>query len=266
MAAGARVGAASRRRPPTGPALVRRSFELDFAHRSRTFKRLASSRELSVDDVHQLRVATRRLRAALSVLRHGRDRGRFGRAQRELRSFGRALGACRSLDIAIRDARVYHVDTARLEKRRARAGAALRRALKPARVNALVTDLRRVEKVLDSVAFERVSAWIESLEWDVAYRLASPPRTADARHELRIELKKVRYVIESLGRRSAALPKLQDQLGREHDLIVLQSLVGRVPGAARDERRARARARALIRPALISALRNLRAIRRDLRV
>jgi hypothetical protein len=54
--------------------------------------------------------------------------------------------------------------------------------------------------------------WLQGYEWELAYRLQQLPREPKARHELRIQAKKVRYVLECLGRRSPSLEKLQDHL------------------------------------------------------
>ena len=230
----------------------------------KTFTKLAGgSGDLSADDVHDLRVTTRRLRSSLSVLRHCSDLS-DAKARRELRALGRVLGERRMLDIALGDAKRYGVDTDAIEKRREWADAGLRRALKPARVKALLAHLREAEKSMAQASFDRLAHWLESLEWEIAYRLMVAPRAPDERHDLRIQLKKVRYVIESLGRRSPSMQKLQDALGKEHDLAVLQSLAGRIARASRDERAARKRADRIRPTALRSAMVNLRAIRRAL--
>ena len=259
--------ARSRRRPPRVPAsgaAVRDAFARDWARRTKTFAKLAGgSGDLSADDVHDLRVTTRRLRSSLSVLRHCSDVG-DDKARRELRALGRVLGERRTLDIALKDAKRYRVDTGAIEKSRERADEELRRALKPARVKSLLARLREAEEGMAHASFDRLAHWLESLEWEIAYRLMVAPRTPDERHELRIQLKKVRYVIESLGRRSPSLQKLQDQLGKEHDLAVLQSLAGRIPRAAQDERAARTRANRIRPAALRSAMLHLRTIRRAL--
>jgi CHAD domain-containing protein len=255
--------AAARKRTPS----PRVAFRRDWVKRSSTLRRLGlqPARGLSVDDVHDLRVTTRRLRASLSVLRHcAAPDARQRRARHELRAMGRALGERRMLDVALRDAGEFRADTAHIEKRLAKANTALHRALRADRVRALGSDLREMERVITAAPFERVSPWLEGFEWELAYLLQVPPRTGEARHELRVQLKKVRYIIEAFGRRSASLQKLQDHLGREHDLAVLQSLSGRIPAAARDERAARRRAERLMGTALRSAMKHMRAIRREL--
>src|SRR5512132_3740231 len=125
-------------------ASLRRTFAHDFAHRAKVFHRLASTYPLTTDDVHDLRVTTRRLRASIAVLRHAGVRGKTSRARRKLRALGRLLGECRMLDVAIADAERYHVSAGRLELRRNRAYAALRRALEPSRVTGVSSLLEHI--------------------------------------------------------------------------------------------------------------------------
>src|SRR5262245_34375636 len=67
--------------------------------------RLASSR-LTSDRVHDLRVLTRRMRAAVSVGLQGWPGRALRRLRRLLRRTGRSLGARRSLDVAAEDYRL----------------------------------------------------------------------------------------------------------------------------------------------------------------
>src|SRR5512146_952227 len=118
------------------PEAARRALERDWARRLKVFHRLSSKDpgDLSRDDVHDLRVTTRRLRASLWVLRHCGGSGLMQRAHRELRAIGRVLGECRMWDIAGRDAEAYGAGTDLIEKKRSRARAKLHRALEPQRV------------------------------------------------------------------------------------------------------------------------------------
>jgi len=250
----------------TGASPAKAVFARDWARRTKILKRIARKTpdKLTVDDVHDLRVTTRRLRASLSVLRRCMTVPAAQDARADLRSLGKTLGRRRMLDVALIDARHYGADTAALEKRIARTRSSLRTALKPKRTGRLIRRLERVERAIPGASFERLSPWLQNIEWELAYRLIQPPDTPEGRHQLRIQIKKARYLIESLGHRSRTLQKLQDHLGREHDLDVLQTLVGRVPRATKDHRRARSGANRVMAPALRSALRTLRTIRRDL--
>lgn len=254
------------KRALSGEVVARRIFAGDWSRRTKRLKLLVDPAhgKLSVDDVHDLRVTTRRLRASLSVLLHGMESKAARKAHRKLRTLGLALGERRMWDIAMRDAITYQLSTATMKKRHARSSQALQRALGKKRIDVLLAGLDEVEPEISLIPFERVGPWLASFEWELAYRLLQPPRTPKARHQLRIQMKKVRYVLESFGRSSRSLRKLQDHLGREHDLVVLQTYVGRKANVARDARRERLRADKVRGPALRSAMRNLRALRRDI--
>jgi CHAD domain-containing protein len=168
-------------------------------------------------------------------------------------------------DIALGDAEKYGGKTGEIEKRGERATARMKRALRGGRVRRLVKDLRRMEKTIPGAMLERLAPWLQGYEWELAYRLLHRPKTPAGRHGLRIQAKKVRYVLECLGRRSLALEKLQDHLGREHDLAVVREVIGTKRGMARDERQARASANRVMPRALRSAMRQLHALQKEIK-
>jgi CHAD domain-containing protein len=250
----------------SGQAGLKNVFARDFSRRLQKLKRLVaiSPDHLTVDDVHDMRVTTRRLRASLSILRQVTTVKKSGAVRRDLRALGRVLGERRMLDIAIRDAKRYRLDATVLDKRYARAGKTVERALARKRTSSLIDQLADVATAIPQTAFERLTWRLQDFEWDLAYLLQHPPRNAEERHELRIQLKKVRYTLEALGREVPVLARLQDHLGREHDLGVLQILTTKKREVARDERKARERAKRALAPALRASLRRLQALRREL--
>lgn len=252
------------RRPFSTDEAAHRALEADWARRLAKFEDLATTDELSEDDVHDLRVTTRRLRAALSVLRHCMQNQTAERCHRELRAIGAALGERRMWDIIRRDAEKYGANTSEIEKQRHRAHARLRRALARGRVRKLVTSMRKLEREIPGLMLEKLSPWLQGYEWELAYCLEKPPKTPETRHKLRIQAKKTRYVLECLGRRAPSLERLQDHLGREHDLVELRGSIGAKRGLAADTRAARARANRVMRAALRSGTRQLHALRREL--
>ena len=255
-----------RKRPMSAGESAHRALERDWAKRLKLFEELAArdADDLSKDDVHDLRVTTRRLRASLWVLRHCAESDRADEAHRDLRALGKVLGERRMWDIAEHDAEIYRADTGTIEKKRKRAQAKLRRALRGARVRKLRTELRKLEKTIPRLALERLVPWLQGYEWEIAYRMQLQPKQPTERHELRIQAKKVRYVLECLGRRSAGLEKLQDHLGREHDLDFLREVIGAKRALMRDKRIAAQLANRAMQPALRSGMRELRALQNDL--
>jgi CHAD domain-containing protein len=229
-----------------------------------TLERLAHRDDLSVEELHELRVATRRLRASIFVVSRCTAIAQAGKIKRELRALGRVLGERRMWDIAIHDAERYGAKTGAMKKKQAAAEKAVRRALRPGGMDALIGRLKTAGAAIPDLSLERLAPWLEDFEWELAYRLQRRPQTPEERHQLRIQMKKIRYVLECVGRRSRRVEKLQDYLGREHDLGVLRTFVGREPRLTRDARRARSSANRTLKPALESAMRQLMFLRRDI--
>lgn len=212
------------------------------------------------DALHRSRVASRRLRAFLATLDtavEGDARRRWRKIERRVRSITRALGGVRELDVAL----------ASLDEL-ARNHQDLAGAVDSAR--AAVTDLRtkRFEAMLDALAgldLDRLDGQMAGL---VTSRAAGSRRleTVDLRrqvevgadrleraigaagavyaldrlHRVRIAAKKLRYTLEivhELGgvgtrRLQLRLRKMQDLLGRMHDLDVLAGHVRQGAGTA----------------------------------
>ncbi len=233
------------------------------------------------EGVHQMRVALRRLRSALSLFRRliAPDRRAWlsGEARRVLGS----LGAARDWDVFLTES-LAPVLAARPDDR---ALAALRAAAEGKRVEAYAA----VRAVLDDPAYTRallqIGRWIEARGWredatpkaaawldrpvvEFADRLLAKRHrkvlkrgrdfaglTAVERHRLRIALKKLRYATEffhALYRPKraqpylAALKELQDTLGHLNDVAVAERLVSGLDEPAGAERSALAMGSGLV--------------------
>ena len=246
------------RQPSPSEALLRTRLSAFARH-------LDAARAGNVRAVHQARVATRRLRAALPLLTRGSKRRKL---ERTVRRITRALGPLRELDVALEtlrelgrereipepalaclraavsdERRVVLSDVARrieqlnLEKLRRRAAAAVRppqgnKGERTVLLSAYAAKARRRA----ARRSERLKAAIER-----ASRMYLPDRL----HEIRIAVKKLRYVLEvtrdasggraaarsALGAQIALLKRTQDQLGRVHDLEVLIARTRAIQGS-----------------------------------
>lgn len=214
--------------------------------------------------VHRLRVLTRRLRAPLWLALQCHDTKAIQKAQRGLRKLGRSLGELRKWDVAIEDAEAYAEDTAEIESQRRKAVNALQLELKPKRMKKLSKVLGKAIDDISKIPPIQLASPLEPLRRALLDMLEHSPKTKPARHHLRIRLKRVRYLIESLGHQSASLEKLQEALGREHDLDFLQSFLGRKSVIQRDELREQERSQKLLGPAIHSAHRELGKVLREL--
>ena len=199
-----------------------------------------------VRSVHQARVATRRLREALPVLRASLDASALNRARLQVREMTRALGPVRELDVALQ-----HLDEF------ANRGLLSERAV--ARVRDIIVKERaaRREKMLETITpgkVEKLRHRLTSVGSGPAVagkpgavaeatrhvarrgrRLAEAIEKAGAiyvperLHAIRVATKKLRYAMEierELKRSRATarirqLRTLQDLLGRMHDLEML---------------------------------------------
>jgi CHAD domain-containing protein len=208
-----------------------------------------------VDALHRTRVASRRLRELLPVLRlDGRTTRKL---DRRLRRVTKRLGAVRDLDALMalieelrRDRRysktaLMEVQTVVEDKRKIARGE-LRAQLSPARLQKITRRLKRVARQLQAeteanggaAARRQTRATIWAVEARAARRAVSVREAIEVAgtvyaaaplHQVRIALKKLRFALEltaELEHRPAArdlatLKGSQDLLGRLHDFQVL---------------------------------------------
>jgi CHAD domain-containing protein len=199
-----------------------------------------------VRSVHQARVASRRLREALPVLRASVHQHRLGRVRRQVRRMTRALGPVRELDVALTHveelanreivsarALAYvrqEIARERLERRRE-----LLAAITPGKIDKLRDDLGHVatgpETPHPAEAIEQAEQQVTRRARNLAdaVQRASGLYLPDRLHRVRVAAKKLRYAMEvdrELRRsRSTArigqLKRLQDVLGLMHDFEML---------------------------------------------
>jgi triphosphatase len=188
--------------------------------------------------LHQLRVGLRRLRSALRAFRKTLDKKEARRVARALRKVTPKLGAARDWDVLI--ARLVAVGEVELlqkaRKRREAARRTARRALTsrafsrlPAQVRALRTTARsRSLNEFGAAALGRAHAKVTKKARGVDWSDAAQ------RHEVRIQLKRLRYSCEFFGPAFprtraapyiAALKELQDIFGELNDIAVGQRLL-----------------------------------------
>ncbi len=203
--------------------------------------------------VHQARVASRRLREAVPVLATGLSGSKAGKAERKIRRLTRALGTVRELDV-----------TLALLNQLARSPQLSRTAVEDVRAHVVAErDRRRAEmlKRLDRVNIEKLGRRLASVGGALDEATDEPWRKAlgaqllkrsrrlgiaiedagrmyapEGLHKVRIAAKKVRYGLElaaDSGTKQAAphvrtIKRVQDMLGKLHDLQVLETHVAAV--------------------------------------
>jgi len=222
-------------------------------------------RAIAGDDagVHQARVASRRLREAVPVLTEGLDGSKPGKARRKIRRLTRALGCVRELDVTLHllDEMVEKPGVSRAALQDVRAHVLeereRRRALMHERLAGVNMDklARRLEGVrLALLQPTPGHNWRASLATRIAKRARRLEHAIDdagqiygpeALHQVRIAAKKLRYAVEIANESGAApaaatvrtLKRVQETLGRLHDLQVLQHHVAAVAAAPRAAQR-----------------------------
>lgn len=215
-----------------------------------------------VEPLHQCRVATRRLRELLPLCGAELSGRVAARARKRVRSLGRALGPVRELDVALglireleQEGRAQPAAAMRLRQRvkeeRERQRNRMLVRLKPAAIRKAEREVAEVLKALGMR--DGTDAWALVLATRMSERAdrlrdavtdAGPMYVSERVHEVRIAAKKLRYAVElatETGEVDGAdtvvsLKRVQDGLGRLHDLEILQGLLRSIElPAARDE-------------------------------
>jgi CHAD domain-containing protein len=213
------------------------------------------------EGIHQMRVAGRRLRAALPLVARKPSGGRARRARRALKRVIRAAGAGRDLDVGLAlfdeqaaDGSPELVALRRsLTTARTRGRRRMQEALLDEDVAGLRRDLRAVAASVEeaaSVVLARIRQARDVEGEALLARLEALGDTFDgeALHDVRRRVRRLRYVAEAAaevsGEASKApkrLKELQEHLGGIHDAWVLAGWLARHAVAA-DRRQASARA------------------------
>jgi CHAD domain-containing protein len=231
-----------------------------------------SRRAPGVESVHDLRVASRRLRAFAGTFRDLLGDEMRRRLEKKLKRVTRAVGALRDLDVQLEllerrlVATSQELDRAALEHLlehlalpRMKAVRRAERRLDRLDVQAISRQVRRALRAVMSGLSDRAPeayalSMLEGLVAAAADQMPPPGSAEDPErlHRLRIDLKQLRYALELfepvLGSKFQVLharaTTLQEVLGAYHDLVTLTEVVG--------ERRAELRTRQ--RDALVRGL------------
>jgi inorganic triphosphatase YgiF len=195
-----------------------------------------------VESLHQTRVAMRRLRSAFSLFKPVVTDEAYETLRQELRWFTNLLGEARNLDVYLATKNLAE-QPSDLLRRREEAYDVIVEALNSPRFLKMMFDL---------VAWAATGSWRSSKKankrllpfarrrldkiWD-PINVTPDLETIDdeARHELRIQIKKLRYGLEFFRplfapskeqkQFSASLEELQESLGRLNDMVTAEQLV-----------------------------------------
>lgn len=226
---------------PTDPAAKAAAAAIAFQLRAMTAEQ-AGAASGDVEAIHRLRVATRRLRAALRMLREVAPGDQAESAADELGWLCGAIGAVRDLDVLAQmlEDRATRLETDfiralaplshTIRRQRAVEQERLVAALESERCRGLVQRLGAVasEPAADSVTLGAMAARLVRPQLRATLRAgagldeASTPETL---HRLRVRVKKLRYALEPLRgvggkparRMLRRLERVQERVGLYHD-------------------------------------------------
>lgn len=207
---------------------------------TRTLRRMESA--AAPDDVHRLRVALRRCRSFATLMEDVDPHPAWAEMKELSRRLFRRLGALRDVHVLDRLVRkltspgdpVRDALLPTLKRRERKARARVRRATGRFEGRAWRRSRRRLERRVRAVLPDSGAARrpLRERYEDVRRLHVEAMRTnrTEARHELRVALKRFRYGVESLLPRGApawarGIGQVQDLLGDIHDLDVLDETV-----------------------------------------
>jgi CHAD domain-containing protein len=233
-----------------------------FKHQVRGFNKLvqSQSQRLTLEGVHDLRVSTRRLRSLLWLIKSTKA-PIPANTKKALKDLGSALGEKRKWDVALKGARKYHLSQKSLLKKQKKAGQDLRKVLKKPQTLALKLNLTSLNRSFKNQNLKIPQKDLRTLKIEIKKWLQSKNLTRAEMHELRISAKKMRYVFEALNSPVKELEKLQDRLGKSHDLTMLNDYFHSPKTVKKDEKKEMKRAKKQIRPALRSSLDVVKSLR-----
>ncbi len=225
---------------------------------------------LDPEGVHEMRVALRRMRAALSDFREIIPVAQVAWLKRETKWLLTSLGTARDWEVFLSEllapveaARPGDAGLAKLrmaaETEREKGHTRARRAIRSPRYSALLARMRRwlstkswrqggnrTRKSFDEPAV-KFAGRLLTKRHKAVLKLGRDFKklSAQERHQLRIALKKLRYTAEffrSLYQKKRekayfrALAQLQNSLGHLNDIVVAEHLLGRLSAARHDRR------------------------------
>jgi len=227
-----------------------------------SFNKLAQSqaRRMTLEGVHDLRVSTRRLRSLLWLIKTAKVPIPTN-TKKFLKDLGHTLGEKRKWDVALQGARKYQLSQKSLLRKQKKAGRDLQKVLKSPETLTLTKGLRALERSFKDRNLKIPKKDLDTLEIEIKKWLAAKKLSRKKMHNLRIEAKKMRYVFEALDAPVADLEKLQDRLGKSHDLTVLNDYFHSPKSVKRAEKKEHKKAKKQIRPALRSSLDVIKSLR-----
>ena len=207
--------------------------------------------------IHPVRVASRRLRATFWILSHNSKGDETKDLNKYLKKLGKLLGQVRDLDAAIIDAKNYKIDSADLKSSQKILSRKIQKLTLKKSMKVVRRQITSAENLASRATPLMISEARNELSGLMEKQIEKKPSSAKKLHQLRINLKKTRYILEAIGEPVTPLKPLQDVLGEVHDLQVLQRLIGKNNKLKRKESHLNKKAIKLVKPAFQFAVEQL---------
>jgi CHAD domain-containing protein len=221
------------------------------------FQATATRANPTEENVHQLRVNVRRIRAVLWLAHHSSPSISFERLPLRLRKLGQALGHQRELDVARSDAKKYHIKTKKIRALRRCTQDHLMRKISAESCKKILSQLEKAISRIEKHPEINIKPGLKALRKEFYPWKKKDFFPNKELHRFRIIVKKTRYALEAVGQEIQPLKKIQNLLGQGHDLEVLQALSKKNKKIQIDVDLRYAKARKIIKPTLCFILEKL---------
>ncbi|WP_413944486.1 CHAD domain-containing protein [Bdellovibrio sp. HCB-162] len=176
-------------------------------------------------DIHELRILSRKFRAALWIVERVSKNAIPKGLKKELRILGKKLGTCRELDVLLKDTKTYNLKDKNSEKSLKKELQDLQKFLDKSFYGKLQKNLEGFLAKIHGISLPKKDLVVQIKKGIRKWPQQMPEGKKDL-HEIRIETKKMIYRLEFLGIQAPTLKALQKSLGRTHDLESLKKSVG----------------------------------------
>ncbi len=177
--------------------------------------------------VHQTRVTLRQIRTALYLAKLSDKSLAIGKIDLELKSLSSALSDLRELNVAIQNAKIFHVTIPQQELKLQRARRKIKVKLNRQRQIKILRKLTHfTQKIKLDPALE-LKKGLKGLRKKMKPLLHHAVSSDEKTHQFRLKMKKVRYSLEMINCPQAKLVELQRHLGRVCDLASLERFSGK---------------------------------------
>jgi CHAD domain-containing protein len=192
----------------------------------KTLSAALSKKRPDMDDLHALRVTTRKIKSIIWLLKSS-DIAKKSKLNKNLKELAHILGQVRELDVGITDSKKFGLHGARLENQKHKALKNLNTHLQSKKFRKIQHELKDFQKEIEKSDQLEISGAVTIMKSKLHGNGRKQPSSKPALHRMRRDFKRARYILEIFDRPVSPLKTVQDKLGRIHDLELLEKMCGR---------------------------------------